>query len=90
LNKNIEAQRIAIELLLECENIKVFSFVDEFEKACDLNNYKDNVHYREEINSYILECMKNGEHLVTKENCEEYFVGVEKFYCEYSYDSIFE
>lgn len=90
LNKNIEAQRIAIELLLECENIKVFSFVDEFEKVCDLNNYKDNVHYREEINSYILECMKNGEHLVTKENCEEYFAGVEKFYCEYSYDSIFE
>jgi len=90
LKQNFDAERVAIEILLKCENIHVYSFFDDFEMICDLNNYKDYAHYGGWINSYILECMYNGEYEITKNNIEDYYKLVEDFYLNYDYDSIFE
>ena len=89
LNKQLAAHKLAIELMLECENIKLFSFFDDTELFCNLDNYKDSGHYIASINSYMLKCMKNGEHILTKENYEEYINNLSMFLNAYDYDAIF-
>ncbi len=82
-------EKEAIELMLQCENIRVFSFYDDFDMITNLDNYKDENHYREEINSYILQCIKNGGHELTEDNYEDYCSKVWDFYTTYDYDSLF-
>lgn len=83
-------EKEAIEMMLAYDNIRFFSFYDDFDMITDLENYKDENHYREEVNSYILQCIKNGEHEITKDNYEAYCDKVWDFYTSYDYDSIFE
>ena len=85
---NIEAERTAIELLLECPNVKLYSFTNDFDLTCNLDNYKDRAHYGEWVNSDILIRMKNDEYLLTKDNYEEYLEEIYDFYSNYDY-SIF-
>lgn len=86
----LEAQKRAIELLVEYDNVRLFSFFDNFEMICDLDNYKDAGHYSEDINSRILNWMANDEYRLTKENYQDYCERVEEFYMSYDYDSMFE
>ena len=86
----LEAERYAISLLLQQENIHLFSFFTEFDMICDLNNYKDVQHYSEEINSQILRWMKEGKHELTPENYEAYCAEMRAFYLNYDYDALFE
>lgn len=90
LELNLQAQQTAIEMMLEYENIHLYSFLTDYETVCELNNYKDTVHYHEGINSKILKHMSLGEYKVTKDNCNDYFSEVYEFYTTYPYDSIFE
>lgn len=85
----IEAQRIAIDELLKCDNIELYSFFSNFEMICDLNNYKDSGHYSENINSRMLIWMRNGDYKLTKENYEDYLREIFDFYSSYNYDAIF-
>ena len=82
---NIEAERTAIELLLECPNVKLYSFTNDFDLTCNLDNYKDQAHFGEWINSDILARMKNGENMLTKDNYKEYLNEIEAFYSSYDY-----
>lgn len=86
--KEIEKQKITIELLLECDNVELYSFCDNFELITDLNNYRDATHYSEDINSQILHWMKNGNYKLTSDNYIDYLERIEEFYCNYNYDSI--
>lgn len=86
----LQSQEFATELLLECDNIHLFSFSDEFEMICDPNNYKDAGHYGEWVNSQILHWMKSGEHQLTKDNYQDYYRRIRSFYSTYDYDSLFE
>ena len=81
----VEAERTAIELLLECPNVKLYSFTNDFDLTCDLDNYKDTAHYGEWVNSNILVRMKNDENLLTKDNYEEYLDEIYNFYSNYDY-----
>lgn len=72
LDKQLEAEKCVTELLLPCKNIHLYSFNTRRDIICDLENYKDTLHYGPWINSEILECMKNGENLITEENYGEY------------------
>ena len=77
------------ELLLEVENIKLYSFFDKIEITGDLDNYMDTLHYSEDINTYICECMNRGEGLMTRDNYAEYIERVREIYENFDYDSIF-
>ena len=90
MRRQLDAERIAIEMMLPYENIRLYSFFDEFDMVCDLDNYKDSGHYSGQINSRILEWMHEGEHLLTKENYEEYCKKTRDFYLSYDYDGLFE
>lgn len=89
LGCQVEAFKLATELMLECDNIHLYSFFDEYEMICDLDNYKDTLHYGEHINSKILEWMRNGEHCLTKSNYEEYWNEILAFYDQYDYEQYF-
>lgn len=90
LKQQLAAEKAAIELLLDYENIHLFSFNDEFDMVCNPDNYTDTRHYGEWINSQMLVWMKNGEHQLTKDNYQEYCDNVYSFYTEYDYDGLFE
>ncbi len=90
LNYWVEAERTAIEEMLRCDNIKLFSFTNNFEWTCDLDNYKDQAHYGEWINSAILQAMYEGKWQLTKENYEDYLQEIMEFYSNYDYDELYK
>lgn len=88
IERQIEAERYVIELILEQPNIHLYSFNNKMEITTDLNNYKDPAHYGQWINSLMLRWMHDGECIITKENYEEYLEEEYKFYLEYDYAEI--
>lgn len=89
LRKQLAIEEEAIRILLEYDNIYLFAFSDLFEMICDLDNYKDELHYSEEINSQILQWMSRKEHLLTKENYREYCGRIYEFYTTFDYEALF-
>lgn len=90
IEQHMEMEQIVIEKLLECPNVHLFSFTDDFDLICNLDNYKDRVHYSAEINSRILEWIVRGEHELTKDNYEAYLSDIMFFYTTYDYDALFD
>lgn len=90
LEWSLEAEKRAIEILLEYDNVRLFAFLDEFDIITNLDNYMDMWHYSSEVNSQILQWMAAGEHRLTKDNYLDYCARVREFYTNYDYDSLFE
>lgn len=90
VNWHIELERCAIEEMLSVPNIKIFSFSNNFDLTCNLDNYKDQAHYSEEINSAMLNWMLKDEYLLTTENYEAYLSEIREFYTSYDYDTIYQ
>lgn len=88
--RQLEAEYIATELLLECPNVKLYNFNDQYEMITNLHNYRDKEHYASWINTQILEWMAEDVGLVTKENYQERLKQEEQFFLNYDYDSIYE
>lgn len=86
----IAAEKIAIEMILTCPNIKLYSFNLKTDITTNLDNYKDTTHYGEWINSDILKWMKNEEGLLTKENYLTYLQAERVFYSQFDYNSLFK
>ena len=85
----IEQEKIVIELILECKNVKLYSFNNEIEITTNLNNYRDPCHYGERVNSIMLEFMKEDRGLLTKENYISYLENEKDFYINFDYNSLF-
>lgn len=90
LDMYIEIYTLATELMLEYENIHIFSFYSEYDMITNLDNYVDDGHYHGDVNSKILQWMGEGEHELTKENYKEYWNEIQEYYSTYDYESIFE
>lgn len=90
LEWHIQAEQTAIEKLLECGNVRLFSFTDKFDVITNLDNYKDDIHYSQDISSALLQWMADENGLLTKENYKEYLERIKEFYKDYDYDSLYE
>ena len=88
INYNIEAELIAIKEILKHPNIKLYSFCNNFDLVCNLDNYHDIAHYGEWVNSQILEWMNNDSYLLTENNYNEYIQIKKEFYNSYDYNSL--
>lgn len=88
--KQIEAEECIIEQILEYDNIKLFSFNNRTDVTTDLNNYKDEIHYGEWINSLMLKWMHDDQYLLTKENYKDYLSQELSFYTSYDYSLLRE
>lgn len=89
LSKHIELERIVIERLLQYDNVRFFSFSNNFDVVCDEYNYRDTAHYGEWINSDMLEWMAEGKYQLTKDNYEAYLNEIKEFYTTYDFDSMY-
>lgn len=89
LMRRVNIEKYAIEQLLPYDNVRLFSFFNNYELICDLDNYVDEAHYAGKISSKILTWMKEGEYELTEENYREYIEEIGTFYSNYDYDSVF-
>lgn len=88
--KQIEAEEYIIELILEHENIKLYSFNNRTDIVMDLNNYKDVSHYGQWVNTLMLTWMHEGKYLLTKDNYQEYLEEEKSFYSSFDYSIVNE
>lgn len=88
--KQLEAEKIMIEMILEVPNIELYSFFNNYELITNLDNYTDAGHYSYKINDKILEWISQGEYRLTKDNYKAYLESNRKFYLNYNYDKIFK
>lgn len=89
MNWNFDAERIATEMLLECDNVKLYNFFNHYDVVCNADNYRDKEHYSPQINSKILEWMTTDEDRITKENYLKRLEEEKEFYLNYDYESLF-
>lgn len=89
MERYLEAEKYVIELLLQFDNIHLYSFFTEYDLICDLDYYRDEAHYNEQVNSQILLWIYEGKNELTQENYEEYCKQIRQFYMNYDYDSLF-
>ena len=89
LNDKLAQERALFSELLEFDNVRLYSFNCNEALVTGYDNYVDLSHYTSRINSYILECMRNGEYRITKDNMEEYCAAERNFLFNYDYDSLF-
>lgn len=73
------------ELLMEYDNVKLFSFTDLFELTCDLDNYKDDTHYSESISENIINWIYGDKGLMTPQNYESRIQKMLNYYLDYDY-----
>lgn len=90
LEKQLFSESVTSKLLLECENIQLYSFFDKTDMVCNLDNYRDGLHYVNDINDAILTWIANGEGRVTKENYQKLIQKEYDFYMNYDYDSLYK
>lgn len=86
--RNIRLYELASEILLQENNIQLFSFHSDFETITDLNNYRDIVHHSDKINSLLLQRFRNGEYRLTEENYRQHWQEVEAFYGSFDYEAL--
>lgn len=88
LSRMLDAEQVAIELLLEVPNIRLYSFNNDFDLICNLDNYKDYEHYGEWINSWILEQLTRETFRLTSDNYQTYLKDIRAFYTTYDYPAL--
>lgn len=88
--RQIEALKYASELILEVDNIHLFTFLLDRDTVLNLDNYKDIEHHSGDINRYILECMKDDKFLLAKEDNESYWKEAQEFLLGFDYDAYLE
>ena len=80
----------ASKLLLEEENVRLFSFFDDYDTVTNLDNFCDRAHYSGEINSLLLQRMAKGEYRLTADNYAAYWQEIIAYFNAYDFDSLFE
>lgn len=80
-----ESIKLAVDMMLECENIKIYDFTTKTEITTDLLNYGDEYHYIPEINSMILNWIAADDQLITRDNYSEHIRNMQEYYSNYEY-----
>ncbi len=60
LEATLEEYRYIADVLLACDNVRLFFFPDQEWIVTDLNNYADYTHYHRDINRYMTACFADG------------------------------
>lgn len=90
LEIQLEVERIASEMLLECENVKLYSYFHKTDIMNNIDNFRDKEHYMPEINDMIMQWLANDEGRITKDNYMDIIAWEREYYTNYDYDSLHE
>lgn len=85
-----KVQKAAIEEVLSVDNIKLYSFMDDYDIITDWSLYCDMVHSRQCVNSRMTEMIFKDEHRITKDNYIEYLKGLKEYTDNFDYESLCE
>ncbi len=84
----VKAVELAIQTLIEYDNVSVYYFRNDTDITTNLDNYKDHSHYSSKINSYMCKAIANGENKLTKDNYRQELDEFKKFTAEYDYEAL--
>ena len=84
----VEAEQTAAELMLSCDNIRLYDFDERHDIIGDVNNYRDLMHYGDWINSLILKWMHDDSYRLTPDNYKERLDGDLKYYLSADYPGL--
>lgn len=76
--------------LLSYDNVRLFDFMDNEEIITDINNYADEIHYKPEFNSWMVECFENGDEEIFEGDIEKDMEHLKSIVTEFDYESLFE
>ena len=71
LNDYLKFKLYVFSVMKEYKNIKLYDFQNAYHITNDLGNYKDITHYHQRINLWMLNSMKKGAYLVSKDNIDK-------------------
>ncbi len=83
-----EMEALTSEILLQYDNVHLFSFSCRPDIITDLNNYGDPIHYCSWINSLILKWMSDNVYRLNQDNYQEYFRQELNYYVSFDYTSL--
>lgn len=89
MQRQLMAEKYAIEMMLEYDNIHLYSFFDNHEQMWNLDEYRDGGHYGDMVNTRILHWMHDGVGLLTKENYEDYCKEEYDYFMNLDYDAMY-
>ena len=75
--------------LLECENVRLFYFQDDKDVITDLANYRDYSHYKQDVNYYMYEAMRDGTHEITSDTYYDVLLDMYNYAITYDYEQCF-
>lgn len=82
-----EAEKLAIELMLDCDNIRLYDFSGRTDIISDPNNYRDLLHYGDWVNSLMLKWMHDDQYRLTKDNYEDFLSRQFDYYLSADYEA---
>ena len=89
LEATFEQYQYVADRLLEFDNVHVFYF-QNMPEVTDLNNYADYSHYKPEINRFMVECFKRGDHEIrSSAQMRDELLKMRGIIDEFDYDGLF-
>lgn len=80
--------RYVAERLLQYDNVHLFYF-QNMDEVLDLNNYADYSHYKPEINRFMVECFKSGDHEIHfTRDMDEQLAIMDKMVSEFDFEEL--
>lgn len=88
--RQMQAELRATRMLLECPNIRLYNYNNQYDVITNLNNYSDKEHFTSEINSQILNWLATDTGRINKSNYMDRLTEEIAFYTNYDYDGIYK
>ncbi|MBP3604406.1 MAG: hypothetical protein J6J79_09710 [Lachnospiraceae bacterium] len=90
MEQQYSAEQLCTELLLECPNVKLYGFFDQYDVICNTDYYTDPCHHSAEVNSMILNWISKDIGRITKENYLKKLNEEKAFYMNYDYENLYK
>ena len=77
------------ERLLQCSNVRLFYFQNDYDTITDLNYYRDYSHYNQQVNLKMYRYMKAGDYELTQATCYDTLLSMYEYITTYNYEQCF-
>lgn len=76
------------DMLLEYNNVEIYSFLDSYDVINDLDRYCDSIHYDAGVSEWMLDEISMGNHNVNTDNMMRYYDDLKAYLTSYDYVSL--
>lgn len=88
LEQRLAFKAVIIDELLKVEGLDLFDFQSAEHIVCDLNLYRDNIHYNETVNSWIVSEFASSRYQVTADLKDEFMARHRQLVSTYDYSAL--